>query len=88
MLHLAGLQVIYIVADGATPNRIFFKNHKINKLRKSDVTYLTPNICSPPGGYIYFIADVPHLIKTVRNAWHNFQSSRTRHLTVMHAFIA
>jgi len=82
MLQLAGLQVICIVADGATSNRKFFKKHRIDKLCKSDVTYVTPNICSTPGSYIYFIADVPHLIKTVRNAWHNSQSSRTRSLTV------
>lgn len=82
MLQIAGLQVICIVADGASPNRRFFKLHKINKYVKSGVTYVAPNVCCPPGDYVYFMADAPHLIKTVRNAWHNSQLNRSRHLVV------
>ena len=39
MLQIAGLQVICVAADGASPNKRFFK------LQKSGVTYVTPNIC-------------------------------------------
>ena len=82
MLQIAGLQIICIVADGASPNRRFFKSHKISEFVKSGVTYLAPNVCCTPGSYVYFMADVPHLIKTIRNAWHNSQSGRSRHLMV------
>ena len=82
MLQIAGLQVISIVADGASPNRKFFKLHKIEKLMKSGITYVVPNVCRPPGDYVYFMPDVPHLIKTIRNAWHNSQLHRSRHLMV------
>ena len=82
MLQLADLQVICVVADGATPNRRFFKLHKMEQYTKSGVTYFAPNICRTPGDYVYFIADVPHLIKTIRNAWHNSQHNRSRHLVV------
>ena len=81
MLQIAGLQVICVAADGASPNRRFFKLHKIDRFVKSGVTYVTPNICKRSGN-IYFMADVPHLIKTVRNAWHNSQHNRSRNLIV------
>ena len=36
-----------------------------------DVTYRIANICSVDKRYIYFIADPPHLIKTLRNCLFN-----------------
>ena len=53
MLQIAGLQVICIVADGATPNRKIFKLHKIEELMKSGVTCVAPNVCSKPGNHLY-----------------------------------
>ena len=73
MLQIGSLQVICIVADGAAPNRRFFKLHKIAKFVKSGVTYMALNVCRPPGDHVYFMADVLHLIKTIHNAWHNSQ---------------
>ena len=35
------------------------------------VNYLAPNVCRAPGDKVYFIADPPHLLKTIRNAWYN-----------------
>ena len=32
--------------------------------------------------YVYFICDVPHLIKTIRNAWSHSSYTGTRLLTV------
>ena len=81
MLQLTGLTVISVVADGASSNRKFFRLHKILKYQKSGVTYMAPNI-SEPDRFVYFIADAPHLLKTVRNAWYNSQSKRTRNLVV------
>jgi len=81
MLQLVGLTVISVVADGASTNRKFFRLHKISKHQKSGITYKTPNI-SDPGRFVYFIADAPHVLKTVRNAWYNSQANRTRNLVV------
>ena len=55
--------------------------HKIEEHTKSDVTYKAPNIYLPEK-FIYFMCDVPHLIKTVRNAWANSRANGTRHLEV------
>lgn len=80
MLRITGLQVICVTADGASLKCKLFKLHKIDKHVKSDVTYVAPNVCCKPGNYVYFMADVPHLIKTVRNAWYNSQLERSRTL--------
>lgn len=81
MLQLIGLTVICVVADGASSNRKFFRLHNILKYQKSGVTYMAPNI-SLPGSYVFFMADVPHILKTTRNAWYNSQANRTRSLQV------
>ena len=57
LLQIAGLQVICVVADGASANRRFFRLHSIDEYKKSGVTYLAPNICRAPGDKVYFIAD-------------------------------
>ena len=82
MLQLADLQVVCVVGDGASPNRKFFRLHKMEDYVKSGVTYKVPNVCHSSRDSIYFIPDVPHLIKTIRNAWHNSQDKRSRHLVV------
>ena len=87
MLQLIGLTVISVVADGASSNRKFFRLHKILKYQQSGVTYMAPNI-SAPDRFVYFIADAPHLLKTVRNAWYNSQVNRTRSLVVNIYFIS
>lgn len=35
-----------------------------------------------PGEFIYFFSDVPHLMKTTRNAWANSKEKGSRDLTV------
>ena len=37
----------------------------------SRVLYKALNIYAKEERYIYFISDLPHLIKTVRNCWHS-----------------
>lgn len=81
MLQIAGLTVVCMVADGASNNRRFFRSHSVSKYLKSGVTYKAPNIFLP-GEFVYFVADPPHLIKTVRNAWYNSRSNGPRHLEV------
>ena len=65
-LEIIGLKVIAVVCDGATPNRKFFKMHGSSK----GLTYKATNIYdnSRP---VFFISDVPHLLKTTRNSWAN-----------------
>ena len=47
------------------------------------VTYKTTNIYSSDQRPLFFISDVPHLIKTVRNCWSNsFAHTRSRTLQV------
>ena len=80
MLKIVGLNVIAVVADGASTNQRFFRMHSIDKY-KCKITYKAPNLCQPEE-FIYFVPDVPHLIKTVRNAWYNSRCNGTRHLEV------
>ena len=82
MLCMVDLQVISVVADGGSNNRRSFHLHKIPKFQVSGVTYKAPKIIQP-GNFVYFIADPPHLIKTVRNAWYNSQVNGSHCLVVI-----
>ena len=75
------LKVIVVTADGASPNRKFFKMHQTKK--NDEVVYKTPNPYSQDDREVYFMSDVPHLIKTTRNCWSNsFMHKNTRSLWV------
>ena len=73
------LWVVALVNDGASPNRKLFILHvKLAIDRKCDVVYKTINLFAP-SRFIYFFADVPHLMKTARNCLYNSCSgSRSR----------
>ncbi|XP_047142661.1 uncharacterized protein LOC124816953 [Hydra vulgaris] len=78
-LESIGLKVIAIAADGASPNRKFMRLHAWNtkKNTKDGVIYWTWNeFCLQRK--IFFICDVPHLIKTTRN---NLENSHGNSLT-------
>ena len=77
-----GLHIVAFVCDGAKPNRKFFQDHRHKTYMKEGVVYKTPNIYRS-GKFIYFFSDVPHLIKTTRNAWANSTEKGTRNLMVM-----
>ena len=78
----SGLKVMVIACDGASSNRKFFKMHTTAK-QKGTVTYKTRNPYCPDGRDVYFMSDVPHLIKTTCNCWSNsFGHSHTRALWV------
>ena len=62
VVESTGLKVIAVTADGASPNRKFFKMHDTG-----DIVYKTKNVYSSDDRYVYFISDPPHLIKTTRN---------------------
>ena len=81
-----GLKVMVVTADGASPNRKFFKMHKTSQ-KAGEVVYKTPNPYSLDNRDIYFMSDVPHLIKTTRNCWSNsFSHSNTRALWISISF--
>lgn len=81
-LEESGLKVMVMVCDGASSNRKFFWIH-CTQSRKGEVTYKTKNLYSQDGRDIYFMSDVPHLIKTTRNCWSNsFGHNHTRALWV------
>ncbi len=85
-----GLKVLFVTADGAGPNRKFFKLHMQADTTQSDgralndfYPYRTKNRYSPDGNrWLYFIADPPHLIKTTRNCLQHSAFSGTRLMTV------
>ena len=64
---ICNLQVIACVSDGAASNRKFYKMHEfMDNCIDSDVVYRTINIYATDR-YIWFFADAPHLMKTLRN---------------------
>lgn len=77
-LEACGFKVLALTADGASCNRKFFKMHSQDKC-----VYKTENIYSSDKRPLFFISDVPHLMKTVRNCWANsFAHRRSRRLRV------
>ena len=79
-LEIDGIKVICITADGDSSNRKFFRMHKSPDM---SIQYKTKNPYAKDGRWIYFIADPPHLIKTVRNCWSHSSVSGTRHMKVI-----
>ncbi len=81
VLEFAGFKVRALVADGAAPNRKFFSLNASNP-RGTSITYHTPNP-NCPSRNIYFVCDVPHLLKTTRNCFENSGwNSKTRNMKV------
>ena len=78
--ELDSLKVVAVTCDGAFPNRKLFKMHfpmtnEDDMNPDVDVTYKTINLFSKEKRFIYFISDVPHLIKTARNCLSNSGSN-------------
>lgn len=89
-LESIGFKVLVITADGASPNRKFFRMHSSED---DNVCYKTSNPYTDEERCIYFMSDVPHLMKTSRNCWsHSFAHGCKRKLWVrlmelMHAVL-
>ena len=81
-LEQINLHVVAATADGACPNRRFSKMHKfLQGDSQENVVYRAKNIHSKDHCFIYFFADVPHLIKTARNCLSSSGSGRaTRYM--------
>ena len=77
-----GFKVRAFTADGASPNRKFFK------MVAKDVhkNFFWIQNLFDKARKIYFISDVSHLLKTTRNYLENSDGNNTRHLHV--SFIA
>ena len=68
----SGVQVICMTSDGNSVNRAFFKMNTPIHPTESGIVYDTWNNAAPDRP-LYFMSDVPHLVKTIRN---NFFNSR------------
>ena len=64
-VEIAGLKVMIITADGASQKRRFFNFNRFPSGSNAfqGVTYKAINFYAP-GRNVYFISDVPHLMKT------------------------
>ena len=79
ILEEIGFKVRVWVCDGATPNGKCFK---INANDNNNNYYCTVNQFAPERD-IYFISDVPHLLKTTRNNLEN--SNGNKNISNLHA---
>lgn len=80
-LELIGLKVVALTGDGVSYNRKLFKLH--GKKASDELVNKVKNYCADEDRFIYFFSDVPHLIKTARNAFANsFAHSGSRQLWV------
>ena len=82
-ISLLGLTVRAFVADGASWNRKFFTHHTL--VRSSTTTTYYTKHPFLRNERLYFICDVPHLIKTTRNNWENSgwnMKSRNLHVSI------
>ena len=76
--------MISLTCDGAASNRSFFKLHSDVEDMQHGVVYRTKNIYAPDGRYVYFLSDVPHLMKTVRNCWLGSRVNGPRYMQVIY----
>ena len=87
--ELNSIKVLAVTCDGASPNRKLFRMHfpltKEDDMNPDiDVTYRTVNLFSSEKRFLYFISDVPHLMKTARNCLYNSGKGRyTRYMWKM-----
>ena len=82
VLEDIGLQLRAWVCDGASPNRKFFRIHQRVGGQYMGATYYTTNLCDP-SRKIYFICDVPHLLKTTRNNLENSHWNQNSKLLII-----
>ena len=74
--------MLAVSADGASTNRKLIRMHSTSG-SAYDPVYKTINTYSCNQRPLFFISDVPHLMKTVRNNWsHSFSHGCTRKLWV------
>lgn len=67
-LECGGIQVVAFICDGSTTNRAFINLHAPKTELASGVVMDTVNKAAPHRT-LYFISDVAHLLKTIRNCF-------------------
>ena len=81
ILEVVGFKVRGWVCDRARPNRAFFRINGV--LNQFEIRYFTINRYSPDRN-IYFISDIPHLLKAtstnLENS-HEYMNTRNLHLS-------
>ncbi len=82
-LQEISLQVDCIVCDGGKANRKFFHDHMSAEGTRDGVVYKVCNMYDPTK-FVYFMCDVPHLMKTTRNCWASSHSQGSRYPWVSH----
>ena len=77
-------EVLVVVGDGASVNRKMFRLHAMHSSKNSpyDPLYKTANPYTNENREIFFMSDVPHLIKTTRNNWSHSTLNGSRKLWV------
>ena len=86
-LECAGFKVISLTGDKASINQTFFRMNQSKKKGRSMVHKIR-NFFSRDERDLFFISDVPHLIKTARNCWSNsFGHSYKRAMWVRHVVL-
>ena len=77
------LKVIVVCSDGASTNRKIFRMHGESSCQPYHPVYKTTNRYSEEERPVFFMSDVPHLLKTTRKNWsHSFAHGCTRKLWV------
>lgn len=79
-LEKANVKIIALICDGAPTNRAFIAMHEPLTKVKSKVVFDTLNFASPEERPLFFLSDVCHLIKTIRNCLYNSGENRSRHM--------
>ncbi|KAK3924777.1 Transposable element P transposase [Frankliniella fusca] len=67
----AGIKILAMVCDGGANNRSFFKLHTPIHRTESGIVYDTPNMYAGEERPMFFISDVAHLLKCIRNCLYN-----------------
>ena len=77
-LETSGIKIVTIVCDGSPINRGFI-DMNTPRTTDSNVVFDTVNPYDPSRA-IFFISDVPHLLKTIRNCFSNSGMKKSRKL--------
>ena len=88
VVKIAGLKVMIIIADGATQTGDYstFMDTLLEANVFQGVTYKAINFYAPERN-VYFISDVPHLMKTSRNCWEKSRLGGTRLMQVYSYYV-
>ncbi|XP_052126892.1 uncharacterized protein LOC127750159 isoform X2 [Frankliniella occidentalis] len=76
-LERSGIAIVAFVCDGSSINRAFINSHKPATPHPSGIVFDTWNKCVR-SRKLYFLSDVPHLLKTTRNCFLNSRWDRKK----------